>query len=67
LKQAILPVPVGVVFDHDARAHGVSSPQLNIAPRRVHSATKAAKDLAGGFDGEESITEAIERYFIGES
>jgi hypothetical protein len=27
---------------------------------------KAAKDLAGGFDGEESITEAIERYFIEE-
>jgi hypothetical protein len=27
---------------------------------------KAAKDLAGGFGWEESVTEAIERYFIEE-
>lgn len=30
--------------------------------RRVHSAMKAAKDLAGGFNGEESVTESIDRY-----
>jgi hypothetical protein len=30
----------------------------------MHSAMKAAKDDTGGFNGEESVTEAIERYFM---
>jgi hypothetical protein len=41
----------------------VNRSQLEGIARRVHSAMKAAKDGCGGFNGEESITEAIDRYF----
>ena len=41
----------------------VNRSQLEMIARRIHSAMKAAKDSCGGFNGEESVTEAIERYF----
>jgi hypothetical protein len=42
----------------------VNRSQLEMISRRVHSAMKAAKDDQGGFNKEESVTEAIERYFM---
>jgi hypothetical protein len=45
----------------------VNRSQLAHIARRVHSAMRGAKDLSGGFRGEESVTEAIERYLIEES
>jgi hypothetical protein len=42
----------------------VNRSQLEMISRRVHSAMKAAKDDCGGFNGEESVTEAIDRYFM---
>jgi len=44
----------------------VNRSQLEGIARRLHSAMKAAKDSVGGFNGEESVTEAIERYFMEE-
>jgi hypothetical protein len=41
--------------------------QLETIARRVHSAMQAAKDSQGGFNGNESVTEAIERYFMEDS
>jgi hypothetical protein len=42
----------------------VNRSQLEGIARRVHSAMKAAKGDLGGFNKEESVTEAIERYFL---
>jgi hypothetical protein len=42
----------------------VNRSQLEMIARRVYSAMKAAKDDHGGFNGNESVTEAIERYFM---
>jgi hypothetical protein len=61
VQQAIFAATAGAI-PHVTVNHS----QLVHIARRVHSAMKAAKDLIGGFDGEESITEAIERYFIEE-
>jgi hypothetical protein len=42
----------------------VNRSQLEMIARRVYSAMKGAKDDLGGFRREESITEAIDRYFM---
>jgi hypothetical protein len=44
----------------------VNRSQLEMIARRIYSAMKAAKDDQGGFNGNESVSEAIERYFIEE-
>lgn len=44
----------------------VNRSQLVTVSRRVYSVMKAAKDVVGGYDLEESVSEEIARYFLAE-